>query len=716
MVHEEELLDGAARVLAGDHSASMVQIAAGIGTSRATLSRRYATREALLKAVAVRAIEVVDGCLAPLDLADGDEGADGAAFDAALEELVLALMPAAHLYGFTSRDATVLADPEFRAGVDRQDQRALAFLALGQRLGGCAPTCRRTGSGTRSGDCSTRPPKACATATSPPPDRPPGPDVLPQRNAARRAASRRRPRTLNRPAPCTHPERNLMHTPAPAPRRWIVLAILSGSLLLISMDTTILNVAFPSLVGDLQPGAVQQLWIIDVYALALSGLLVTAGALGDRWGRKRLLMVGFGIFSLASLIAVFSTEAWHVIAARALLGIGGAAIMPSTVSILRTVFTDAKERAFALAVWAAVFGGGMAFGPVVGGLLVQDHGWHSAFLLNLPVAAVIVAAGLRHLPESRSPRSAGRWDWWGVGQSIVGMLALAGGIKQLGKSGVADPLPWALLLVAVLALTVFVRRQLRLDNPLLQVRLFAKPAFSVAATAIFLPMVGMGAILFLVTQWFQYGEGYTPLQAGVRLLPAPLALIAASMVAPSLMQRFAIRHVLGAGLVVLAAGMALPWTFQQFTDLGYPAFAAALTVMGAGAGIATTVASVTLVSAAPAAEVSSAAAIEETCYELGSAMGVAVLGSTAAALYRGDLPALDLDGPTAAAVRDSVGEAAHTAERLGGAVGQALLDTASHAFTLAITPAFLMAGGLAVAAAATTWALIPRDLRPTENH
>lgn len=462
-----------------------------------------------------------------------------------------------------------------------------------------------------------------------------------------------------------------MHTPAQAPRRWIVLAILSGSLLLISMDTTILNVAFPSLVDDLQPGAVQQLWIIDVYALALSGLLVTAGALGDRWGRKRLLVVGFGIFSLASLIAVLSTEAWHVIAARALLGIGGAAIMPATVSILRTVFTDAKERAFALAVWAAVFGGGMAFGPVVGGLLVQDYGWHSAFLLNLPVAAVIVAAGLRYLPESRSPRSSGRWDWWGVGQSVVGMLALAGGIKQLGKSGIADPLPWALLLIAAAALTVFVRRQLRLDHPLLQVRLFAKPAFSVAATAIFLPMVGMGAILFLVTQWFQYGEGYTPLEAGLRLLPAPLALIAASMVAPSLMHRFAIRHVLGAGLVVLAVGMALPWTFQQFTDLGYPAFAAALTVMGLGAGLATTVASVTLVSAAPAAEVSSAAAIEETCYELGSAMGVAVLGSTAAALYRGNLPTLELDGPSAAAVRGSVGEAAHTAERIGGAVGEA---------------------------------------------
>lgn len=188
------------------------------------------------------------------------------------------------------------------------------------------------------------------------------------------------------------------------------------------------------------------------------------------------------------------------------------------------------------------------------------------------------------------------------------------------------------------------------------------------------------------------------------------------MVAPTLMHRFAIRHVLGAGLVVLAAGMALPWTLQQFTGLGYPAFAVALTVMGVGAGLATTVASVTLVSAAPAAEVSSAAAIEETCYELGSAMGVAVLGSTAAVLYRDNLPVLDLDGPSAEAVRGSVGEAAHTAEQLGGAVGQALIDTASHAYTLAITPAFLMAGALAVVAAATTWALIPRDLQPTENH
>lgn len=184
----------------------------------------------------------------------------------------------------------------------------------------------------------------------------------------------------------------------------------------------------------------EQLWIIDVYALALSGLLVTAGALGDRWGRKRLLLVGFALFAAASLGAVAATEAWHVIAARALLGVGGAAIMPTTLSILRHVFTDARERAFAYAVWAAVMGGGMALGPVVGGLLVQDYGWQSAFLLNVPIALTVIALGAWFLPESFAPRT-GRWDWTGVAQSIVGMIALAAGIKQLGKSGLASPCP-----------------------------------------------------------------------------------------------------------------------------------------------------------------------------------------------------------------------------------------------------------------------------------
>lgn len=497
-------------------------------------------------------------------------------------------------------------------------------------------------------------------------------------------------------------------------RRWGILAILSGSLLLIAMDTTILNVAFPSLVADLQPGSVEQLWIIDAYALALSGLLVTAGAFGDRWGRKRLLLLGFVLFAVASLLAVLATEAWHVIAARALLGVGGAAIMPSTLSILRHVFTDARERAFAYAVWTAVLGGGMALGPIIGGLLVEDYGWHAAFLLNIPVAVVAVALGLWLLPESHSPRT-GKWDWWGVGQSIVGMVALAGGIKQLGKSGLGAPVPWLLLALAAVVLTVFVRRQLRLDNPLLEVRLFHNRAFSVAAAAIFLAMVGMGAVLFLLTQWFQYAQGYTPLEAGLRLLPAPLALVVTSMITPRLMHTFPVRHVMGGGLVLLAAGLALPWCVQQATDIGYPVMALSLTVLGLGVGVATTVASVTLMSVTPAADVGGAAAIDETSYELGAALGVASLGSIATALYRGNLPDLALDPAATDGVRDSIGEAAHVAGQLDGAAGHNLLAQASHAYTLGVTPAFLLGAVLALAAAALTWAWIPRDIQPTTD-
>ncbi|MFI5699040.1 MFS transporter [Streptomyces xanthochromogenes] len=503
-------------------------------------------------------------------------------------------------------------------------------------------------------------------------------------------------------------------TPALDPRRWLVLAILSGSLLLIAMDTTILNVAFPSLVSDLQPSSVQQLWIIDVYALALSGLLVTAGALGDRWGRKRLLLTGFAIFALASLMAVFATAAWQVIGARALLGVGGAAIMPSTLSILRDVFTDARERALAYAVWAAVFGGGMALGPVVGGLLVEQNGWQSAFLINIPVALVIIAFGAWILPESRQPRE-GRWDWWGVGQSVVGMLALAGGIKQLGKGGPADPVAWVLLAVAAVALTVFVRRQLRLAHPLFHVRLFTNRSFSIAAASIFLGMIALGSALFLVTQWFQYGQGYSPLEAGVRLLPAPLGLVVTSLVTPVLMHRLPIRHVIGGGLLLMTAGLALPWLFQQSGPLAYPGVAVALGVLGCGVGIATTAASVTLMASAPKEHVSGAAAVEETCYELGAAMGVAILGSIAAALYRAKLPELGLDGAATASVRDSVGEAAHVASSLGGPAGALLLERASAAFTAGMTPTFLLAAVLPLAAAGLAWAKIPGDLRPTDN-
>lgn len=493
-------------------------------------------------------------------------------------------------------------------------------------------------------------------------------------------------------------------------RRWVILAILCGSLLLIGMDTTILNVAFPSLVDDLQPSAVEQLWIVDAYALALAGLLVTAGALGDRLGRRRLLLTGFAVFAAASLAAVFATAAWQVIAARAFLGVGGAAIMPATLSLLRHVFTDARERAFAYAVWTAVIGGGMALGPVVGGLLVVRQGWHSAFLLNVPVALAVVVLGRWLLPESRAPLP-GRWDWPGVAQSVTGMVALVAGIKLLGEHGPGAPAVWALLLAAAVTLTVFTRRQLRLGQggtgvrPLLAVRLFGDLAFTVAVAAIVLAMVALGAAMYLVTQWFQYAQGYSPLEAGIRLLPMPVALIVSSAVTPRLMHAWAVRHVLGCGLVLTSAGLALPWVLQQAGPLGYPAVAASLAASGLGAGVATTTASVTLMAVTPREHVGGAAAIDETSYELGTALGVAVLGSLAAALYRGH----------PGATGDSIGDAAHRARELAGPAGQRLLADAAEAFTRAMTPAIAAGAALTLLAAAVAWRWTPRDVRPTSG-
>ncbi|MEU5880465.1 MFS transporter [Spirillospora sp. NPDC047279] len=495
-------------------------------------------------------------------------------------------------------------------------------------------------------------------------------------------------------------------------RRWAVLAVLSGSLLIIAMDATILNVAFPSLVEDLRPSSVEQLWIIDAYALVLSGLLITAGALGDRWGRRRLLVLGFVIFALASLLAVAAHAPWVVIVARALLGVGGAAIMPATISILRVVFTDPRERAIAYSVWTAVIGAGMALGPLVGGLVVQMYSWEAAFLLNVPVAVVCVALTLWLVPESTSPRE-GRWDWWGVGQSMIGMFALAGGIKLVGGHDV--PLGLGLLLVAAVALTVFVRRQLRIANPLLQVRMFGNRVFSVSAVSIFLGMMALGAVLFLLSQWFQYAQGLSPFQAGLRLLPAPVALIVAPLFTPRLLDRFPVGAVLGAGMLLAAVGMAVPWIADVAGNLRYVEVAVALVCLGVGFGIAATAASVSLLSSSPQEEAGGAAAVEEISYELGGAMGVAAIGSLAHVLYYRAVPALGLPGGLDAKVRDSIGEAAVVAHEMGGAAAARILAVSSRAFTESLGTACLAAAVLLVLSGLVGWRLIPRGFRPTES-
>ncbi|MDL4770797.1 MFS transporter [Actinomadura xylanilytica] len=491
-------------------------------------------------------------------------------------------------------------------------------------------------------------------------------------------------------------------------RRWAVLAVLSASLLIIAMDATILNVAFPSLVADLRPSAIEQLWIVDAYALALSGLLITAGALGDRWGRRRLLIVGFAVFAAASLLATVATAPWLVIAARALLGVGGAAIMPSTLSILRVVFTDPRERALAFGVWTAVIGAGMALGPMVGGLLVQWRGWHAAFLVNVPFAAVSIVFGLWLLPESRHPRE-GSWDWWGVALSLAGMVSFVAGVKLVFGHDLATGL--LLLGAGALLLALFTRRQLRIPYPLLQVRLFADRAFSVAAATVSLGLMGLVAVLFLFSQWFQYVHGHRPFSAGVMLLPAPIALLAAPLFTTRLLDRFAVRKVLGSAMFVAAAGLALPGAALVAGGLTYPWIAACLALNGAGLGVAATIASSTLMSTSPASESGGAAAVDETAYELGGAFGVAALGSLAVALYRDRLPPLPVSAADSGLIRGSIGEAATVADRLGGTAGGRVLAAAGDAFTSATGLTSVAGAVLTAIAGLIAWRLLPEGFR-----
>ncbi len=494
--------------------------------------------------------------------------------------------------------------------------------------------------------------------------------------------------------------------PTPAPGRWAALAVLCSSLLLVAMDATILNVALPSLIDDMRPTAVQQLWIIDIYGLVLGGLLVTSGAVGDRLGRKRLFLVGLVLFGLASVVAATAATPAQLIAGRVLLGIGGAMVMPSTLSLIRGVFTDPRERTLAIGIWAAVAGAGAAVGPLVGGLLVETHGWSAAFWVNVPVVVVTVLAGVKLLPEFRSAGN-GPLDWPGAALSVVGVIALAWGIKHVAKGGLAVG-DLAVLVLGVVLLAVFTRRQLTLADPLLDVRLFTRRAFTAAALAIFLAMLAIGAALFLMSLWLQYVHGYSPFGAGLRTLPAAGAMLAGSLVTPWLMERCGVRTVLALGLGGLVAGFLVLALSPEPTPYGV--VAVVFVALGLGDGLAVTASAAVLVSAVPAERAGQAGAVSETAYELGIGLGVALLGSLHATVYAGRM-----DGRPAAA-RESIGGAVESAQTLGGAAGTRLLDTARAAFETALTTTAYVSVGIVTAVALLVVRLVPRGFRASGGH
>ncbi|MAS35541.1 MAG: MFS transporter [Anaerolineaceae bacterium] len=469
-----------------------------------------------------------------------------------------------------------------------------------------------------------------------------------------------------------------LRPPRAGRREWIGLAVLMLPTLLIAMDLTVLHLAVPSLSADLQPTSSQLLWITDIYGFMIAGSLITMGTLGDRIGRRKLLLSGAAAFGLASVLAAFSTSAGMLIAARALLGIAGATLMPSTMSLIRNMFLDPRQRTAAIGVWVSGFSVGSAIGPLIGGLLLENFSWGSVFLLGVPVMAVLLVAGPLLLPEYKDPHP-GRFDLLSAGMSLAAVLLVIYGLKQVAEYGLT-PLAVGSVLAGLGTGFAFVRRQRSLTDPLIDLRLFRVPAFSASLATYTLGIFfGFGTFLF-IAQYLQLVLGLSPLQAGLWSVPGAIAFILGSNLAPRVVRHIRPAYVVAGGLAVAALGMVL-LTQTGIDSLNYVVIGNAMMSLGFGFTFTLTVDLV--VGAAPPERAGAASAIAETGAELGGALGLAILGTLGMAIYRSQVVAgmpAGVSPEIAHAAQETLGAAMIAAAQLPAPVGAELVHTASLAF------------------------------------
>ncbi|MEU4648449.1 MFS transporter [Nocardia fluminea] len=468
--------------------------------------------------------------------------------------------------------------------------------------------------------------------------------------------------------------------PRATPREWAGLGVLALALLLLAVDATVLDLAVPAISADLAPSTPQLLWIIDVYSFVLAGLLVVMGNLGDRIGRRRLLLIGAVGFGIASALAAWAVSPEMLIAARVLQGVAGATLMPATLGLIRSMFQDARQRTMAIGVWSAMAGGGAAAGPLVGGWLLEHFWWGSVFLVNLPVMLVLLALAPLLIPESRDPNP-GRFD---ALSALLSMLALVPVVYAVKETAAHGPAVGALLvgLVGVVSAVLFVRRQRRLTDPMLDLRLFELPRFRVAVFTNLLAVFALAGVLFFGSQYLQLVLGRTPLQAGLLMLPGLAASVFGSLAAAWLVRRWRAALVLAGALVVTAIGAAAFLAVDAVSGAG--AFVFGFVGIGLGAGVAMTVAADLVVGSAPEERAGAAAAISETAYETGLALGVALLGSTVMAIFRRGLDLSLLPDDAVAAASGSLSGAVEVAGELPAAVAQEFLSSANQAFVTGI--------------------------------
>lgn len=491
-------------------------------------------------------------------------------------------------------------------------------------------------------------------------------------------------------------------------RTWLGLGVLALPTALLGLDVTLLYLALPALAADLQPTSTQALWIMDAYGFMVAGFLITMGSLGDRIGRRKLLMIGGVAFAAASVLAAFSTSAELLILARAMLGVAGATLMPSTLALISNMFEVPAQRALAIGVWATMFALGMAVGPLVGGFLLEQFWWGSAFLVALPIVGILLVAGPILLPEYRDP-SAGRLDLLSVTLSLLAVLPGIYALKEVAKYGM-DMRAAAAFAASVVIATAFVRRQLALTAPLLDVRLFSNRAFTAALVILLFGLVGVGGTMLLVTQYLQLVRGLSPLVAGAWMGPPALMMVAAGIAAPLLARRVGPGFVVGGALALSAVGYLLLTVIEPTNGVGLliAGFSLAYLGLGAIAALGTDL----VVGTAPPAKAGSAAAMSEMVQELGIALGVAILGSLATFIYRREILAAlpsSLNAVQADAVADSLAATHAIKNTLPGGV----LEQAQSAFVLGLNTAGAVA--TFVAALLAVLAVVALNIRHVGN-
>ena len=481
-------------------------------------------------------------------------------------------------------------------------------------------------------------------------------------------------------------------------REWIGLGVLAIGALMYVMDLTVLHLAVPKLSADLRPTSTELLWILDIYGFFVAGCLVTMGTLGDRIGRRKLLMIGAAAFGLTSVLCAFSSTPQMLIVSRALLGIAGATLAPSTLSLIFHMFQDPRERTIAIGVWIGAFSAGSAVGPVVGGVLLEFFWWGSVFLIALPVMALLLVLGPRVLPEYRDP-VAGRLDPASAVMAIVAVLAVIFGLKQVAQEGLGV-LPITAVVGGLLVGVAWVRRQARLADPMIDISLFRLPAFNASLAVNFVAVfVAVGYFLF-IAQYLQLVAGVTPFQAGLLSLPEAIAFIVGSQLAPRIVSRVRPAYLVGGGMALGALGLALLTRVPAENGLVPIVVASVIVSLGLAPvfGLTTEM----IVGAAPPERSGAASGISETGAELGGALGLALLGSIGVAIYRSNLdhslPA-GLPIEVASAAKDTLGGAVGVAGSLAGGTADALLFAAREAFVngMHVAAAIAAVAGLGLA-------------------